>query len=214
MLLTFKRRSVLMVFAIMVLALVNSATALAGGQQQLKQFYQNTQAMTADFHQVVSDRQGRKVQEVDGKMMIQRPNRFRWDYQKPFEQEIVSDGEYVYLYDVELEQVTVNPVSKTLGASPAALLSGSDDLSQNFTLADVDKGDTLEWVQVNPKQNDTGFNQIELGFGFSGELAKMLLVDSFGQQTAITFKNQNDNPTIPADIFIFKAPEGVDVLGQ
>ncbi len=186
----------------------------AGGLQQLKQFYQNTQAMTANFHQVVSDRQGRKVQEVEGKMLIQRPNRFRWDYQKPFEQEIVSDGEYVYLYDVELEQVTVNPVSKTLNSSPAALLSGNNALEQNFTLADLDKGDALAWVQVNPKQNDTGFNQIELAFSFSGELTQMLLVDSFGQQTAITFSNQNNNPKIPADNFIFKAPEGVDVLGK
>lgn len=188
--------------------------AQADGLAQLKQFYQKTQAMTADFHQVVTDNQGRKVQEVDGNMLIQRPNRFRWDYQKPFEQEIVSDGKYVYLYDVELEQVTVNPVSKTLGASPAALLSGSDDLEQNFTLADVDKGDALAWVQVNPKKNDTGFNQIELAFNFSGELAKMLLVDSFGQQTAITFSQQNNNPNISADHFIFEAPAGVDVLGK
>ncbi len=200
---------------VLLLACMSFATAgQANGLAQLKQFYQNTQAMTADFHQVVTDSQGRKVQEVDGKMLIQRPNRFRWDYQKPFEQEIVSDGEYVYLYDVELEQVTVNPVSKSLGASPAALLSGSDALEQNFTLTDADKGDALAWVNVKPKKNDTGYNQIELAFNVSGALAKMLLVDSFGQQTAITFSQQNNNPNIPAEYFIFEAPAGVDVLGK
>lgn len=188
--------------------------AHADGLTQLMNFYQNTQAMTANFHQVVSDNQGRKLQEVDGTMLLQRPNRFRWDYQKPFEQEIVSDGEKVYLYDVELAQVTVNEVSKTLSASPAALLSGTDQLTQNFDLVALDRPDDLAWVSVAPKQNDTGFNQIELAFNQAGDLSKMHLVDSFGQQTAITFSQQKPNVKISPAQFVFEAPAGVDVLGQ
>ncbi len=189
-------------------------TALADGIAKLEAFYANTKAMTADFHQLVTDSEGQKVQEVEGKMLIQRPNRFRWDYAQPFEQEIVSDGEYVYLYDVELEQVTVNPVTKTLGASPAALLSGDDSLYANFDMQAISKNDDLDWVQVTPKQNDTGFNQIALAFNQQGDLDTMVLVDSFGQQTAITFSAQNNQADIPADTFKFVAPDGVDVLGQ
>lgn len=197
-----------------IFALCMSNTALADGLKSLSQFYADTKSLQANFHQVVTDNQGRKMQSVDGKVLIQRPNQFRWDYQKPYAQEIVSDGKFVYLYDVELEQVTVNPVTSSLGASPAALLSGAEDLTNNFILAALDKGDNLEWVDVIPKKNDTGFNRIEIAFNNSGVLQAMVLLDSFGQKTQITFSQQSKNPTIPAATFDFKAPPGVDVLGQ
>ena len=98
-------------------------TALADGVLSLREFFSNTQSMKANFHQIVTDKQGRKVQEVSGTMQLQRPNKFRWDYAKPYEQQIVSDGSQVFLYDIDLQQVTVRDLSKTLGSSPAALLA-------------------------------------------------------------------------------------------
>lgn len=208
------KKQLLMRVLVLVVLITPIQAVYADGLARLMQFYQHTHAMTANFHQVVTDSQGRKLQEVDGTMMIQRPNRFRWDYQKPFAQEIVSDGKHVYLYDVDLEQVTVNPVAETLGASPAALLSGDDDLQKNFNLVSVEKGDAFEWVKVTPKKNDTGFNQIELAFDTIGALQIMNLVDSFGQQTAINFSQQNNAAVISPSKFKFIAPAGVDVLGQ
>ena len=114
------------------LFLLSPLMANAGGIDSLKAFFQNTQSLKAQFHQEVSDNQGRKVQEVDGMVQIQRqadgPGKFRWDYNKPYVQEIVGDGEKVWLFDPELNQVTVRTIGKALGSSPAALLAGSKEL--------------------------------------------------------------------------------------
>lgn len=194
--------------------LVFATTCVAGGSDSLRAFYDQTHAMTADFHQVVTDSKGRKVQEVNGKMLIKRPNQFRWDYHQPFAQEIVSDGKQVWLYDVELEQVTVNAISKALSSSPAALLSGDADVDKNFILRDFNKPDGLAWVSVVPKSNDTGFNKIELAFNAQNLLQEMQLEDSFGQFTTIKFGHQIQNPQIKNETFSFKVPKGVDVVGE
>lgn len=170
--------------------------------------------MQANFHQVVTDSKGRKVQEVRGEMQMKRPNKFRWDYQKPFEQQIISDGKQVWLYDTELAQVTVRALDKVLGTSPAGLLAGDDDVDTNFVLRDFNKQDQLEWVAVVPKVNETGFSKINLAFNKEQILQEMELVDSFGQQTRIVFSAQKQNPNIPAKTFLFKTPKNVDVVGE
>lgn len=187
--------------------------AQADGIGSLKKFYAETHAMRADFHQIVTDKQGRKVQEVYGQMQLQRPNKFRWDYNKPFEQQIISDGKQVWLYDTELAQVTVRELSKALGSSPAALLAGEDSLEKNFKLVNVYHKDNLDWVSTNPKDSDTGFNRISLAFK-SDKLQEMDLVDSFGHETRITFSNIVQNPVLDGKAFLFKPPKGVDVVGE
>jgi outer membrane lipoprotein carrier protein len=169
--------------------------------------------MRANFYQVVTDRQGRKVQEVYGEMQLKRPNKFRWDYNKPYEQQIISDGKQVWLYDTELAQVTVRELSKALGSSPAALLAGDDTLDKSFKFSNLDRKDNVDWVSAQPKDNETGFEKILLGFK-AGELQEMELVDSFGLQTRIVFNNVEHNPVINPKTFLFKAPKGVDVVGE
>ncbi len=185
----------------------------AEGIASLKKFYDETHAIRANFYQVVTDRQGRKVQEVYGQMQLKRPNKFRWDYNKPFEQQIVSDGKQVWLYDTELAQVTVSALSKTLGSSPAALLAGESGLEKNFKLVNAYRKDNLEWVSTNPKDKESGFNKISLGFK-GDKLQEMDLVDSFGHQTKIVFSNLEPNPHIEEKTFLFKPPKGVDVVGE
>ncbi len=185
----------------------------ADGIASLKRFYGETHAMRANFHQVVTDKKGQKIQDVYGEMQLKRPNKFRWDYNKPFEQQIISDGTKVWLYDAELAQVTVRELSKALGSSPAALLAGDDSLEKNFKLANVSRKDELEWVSTDPKNTDTGFNKISLGFK-DNILQEMDMVDSFGLQTKIVFSNLVHNPVIEAKTFLFKPPKGVDVVGE
>ena len=144
--------------------LVMPLIAKADGISSLKNFYDKTHAMRANFYQLVTDKQGRKIQEVYGQMQLKRPNKFRWDYNKPFEQQIISDGKQVWLYDTELAQVSVRELSKTLGSSPAALLAGDDSLDKNFMLTNASRTDNLDWVIATPKDKDTGFDQISLGF--------------------------------------------------
>ncbi len=186
---------------------------LADGISSLTKFYQETLAMQADFHQVVTDKQGNKIQEVSGHMQLQRPNKFRWDYDKPYEQQIISDGKQVWLYDTELAQVTVRALSSALGASPAALLAGERGLESSFKLVNAYRKDKLDWVSSQPKDADTGFNKISLGFK-DDSLQAMDLVDSFGHQTRIVFSQVKQNPKIEARAFVFKVPKGIDVVGD
>jgi outer membrane lipoprotein carrier protein len=187
--------------------------ANADGSASLKNFYEKTQALRADFHQIVIDKKGQKIQDVYGQMQLKRPNKFRWDYNKPFEQQIISDGKQVWLYDTELGQVTVRELSKALGASPAALLAGEGSLDKNFKLVSAYRKDKLDWVSTNPKDKDSGFDNISLGFK-DDVLQEMIMLDSFGHLTKIVFTNLEANPVIDAKNFLFKPPKGVDVVGE
>lgn len=198
---------------LLICMLVMPFAAKADGIKSLRNFYDQTHAMRANFHQVVTDRQGRKVQEVQGEMQLKRPNKFRWDYNKPYEQQIISDGKHVWLYDTELAQVTVRELSKALGSSPAALLAGDDTLDKSFKFTNVSRKDDVDWVKADSKDNESGFEKILLGFK-AGELQEMELVDSFGLQTRIVFNDVVRNPVIDTKTFLFKTPKGVDVVGE
>ena len=187
--------------------------AQAGGVDQLKAFYQNTSAMRAQFHQTVLDNQGRKMQEVDGSMQLQRPGKFRWDYNKPYVQQIVGDGEKVWLFDPELNQVTVRALSKALGSSPAALLAGNKEMEKGFVLKDDPRQDELEWVLATPKDKESGFERVFLGFK-NDALHEMELHDSFGHMTIIEFSKLERNPKLAAQTFRFTPPSGADVVGE
>jgi len=193
--------------------LVFSSAALADGVSSLKDFFANTNSMRAKFKQEVLDNQNRKIQEVEGTMQLQRPNKFRWDYQKPYEQQIVSDGQQVYLYDVDLEQVTIRDLSKTLGFSPAALLAGGDEAEKSFTLKNAVRNDDLTWVLALPKSKESGFERVLLGFS-GNELKKLELYDSFSHITYIAFENVERNPSLKPETFLFTPPKGVDVVGE
>lgn len=187
--------------------------AYADGMSSVKVFYEQTQSVRANFHQVVTDRQGRKVQEVDGEMQLKRPNKFRWDYKKPYEQQIISDGNQVWLYDTELAQVTVRELSKSIGSSPAALLAGGEAIDKSFKLVNAFRRDDLDWVSANPKDKESGFEKILMGFK-DNKLQEMSLVDSFGHTTKIVFSQVQVNPVLEEKAFLFKPPKGVDVVGE
>jgi len=190
-----------------------SNVVLAGGVESLKSFYNNTNAMRATFSQEVKDNNGALIQAVKGTMQLQRPNKFRWDYNKPYEQQIVSDGKEVFLYDTDLEQVTVRKLSKTLGTSPAALLAGGADVGKSFELKTIQVDDGFEWVEATPKGEGSGYERIFLAFK-DGNLRKMELFDSFKNTTFITFDSVERNPSLKAADFLFKIPAGVDVIGE
>lgn len=196
-----------------ILSLLIPFAAQAGGVDQLHTFFDKTQSLRADFRQTVVDSQGRKVQEVDGTMQLQRPGKFRWDYNKPYVQQIVGDGEKVWLFDPELNQVTVRTVDKAIGSSPAALLAGSKEIEKGFTLKDEGRQDELEWVLAIPKDKETGFEKVYLGFQ-NNLLKEMEMRDNFGHITVIEFSNLQLNPKLPAKSFSFVPPAGADVVGE
>ena len=187
--------------------------AAADGVSSLLDFFNNTNTMRAQFQQVVNDKQGRKEQEVEGTMQLQRPNKFRWDYKKPYEQQIVSDGKQVFLFDTELQQVTIRELSKTLGSSPAAMLAGGKGVEESFTLKNAVRKDGLTWVLALPKDKESGFERVLLGFK-ADKLRKMELYDSFNHITHITFNEVERNPVLQDSTFLFTPPKGVDVVGE
>jgi outer membrane lipoprotein carrier protein len=202
-----------LILSVLVSSLLFCHAAFADGVTSLKDFYHHTNSMRAKFHQQVKDNAGGVVQEVEGTMQLQRPNKFRWDYQKPYEQEIISDGKDVFLYDIDLEQVTIRSLSQALGSSPAALLAGGAEVERSFVLKNIKRGDGLDWVEALPKSVDSGFERILLAFK-GNNLSKMEMYDSFKNITLITFDSVERNPSLQTSSFLFTTPEGVDVVGE
>jgi outer membrane lipoprotein carrier protein len=187
--------------------------AHAGGVDRLDQFMKQTQSARGEFEQRIVNRDGKTVQQSSGALAFQRPGKFRWSYAKPYEQLIVGDGARVWIYDKDLAQVTVRKLDQALGATPAALLAGSNDALAAFVLKDDGTRDGLEWVEAAPRDKESSFERIRMGFGAQG-LERMELSDSFGQTTLLRFVGLQSNPKLDAAQFTFTPPKGADVIGD
>lgn len=203
-----------------VLIAASAQLAIADGLKSLESFMAHTQAGQADFTQVVTsppkDGQAARSKTSSGTFAFQRPGRFKFVYQKPFEQTIVADGKTLWLYDVDLNQVTQRQQTQALGATPAALLAAAPDLKAlraEFTLESAPAQDGLEWVLARPKTKDGQLQSVRVGF--EGEqLAALDILDSFGQRSLIRFTGLQTHPALPTATFQFKPPAGADVLRQ
>ena len=202
------RLSFAMAVAVCASAIFN-APVHAASLDQLRSFLTQTTSARGDFVQNVTGRG--KTQSSSGNFVFQRPGRFRWIYAKPYEQVIVADGERLVLYDKDLNQVTIKPLSASLPSSPASILFGSNDFEREFEVADGGARDGLEWIVAKPRAKDSPFNQIEIGFR-EALPGSMRLVDSFGQTTVLNFSKVERNPKLGADAFSFTPPKGADVL--
>ena len=189
------------------------AADLETGRKRVESYLNSLQGLQAEFHQVLTDRSGRAIDEASGVLAISRPNRFRWDYREPYEQVIVADGSRIWLYDTDLAQVTVRKLDDTLSATPAMLLSGEGNLDENFTVTAVENDATIQWVEMEPKRTDTDFKSVRLGFEGT-TLKHMQLADKLGQTTRLTFTNVEHNPVLDPSRFTFTVPPGVDVIGD
>lgn len=170
--------------------------------------------LSADFAQVVRNRDGQVVDRASGTLSLSRPNRFRWDYRQPYLQIIVADGERLWLYDSDLEQVTVRALEAGLGSTPAMLLSGSGNVGDAFTALALEREGDWTWARLRPKQEGSDFDRVGLAFDARGELAAMELRDKLGQATVIEFGNVRRNPPLDAALFRFEPPPGADVIGR
>jgi outer membrane lipoprotein carrier protein len=197
---------------VLALALCTSV-AHAAGIAELQAFVGGTKAATARFAQETRDKAGRLVQKSTGTFAFARPGRFRWTYDKPLDQLIVGDGERVWVFDRDLNQVIVRRMSQALGSTPAALLAGDDALEKNFTLVDGGGADDLAWVDATPRNPESGFTAVRIGFRDHLPQA-MVLTDAFGQTTRLTFDQIERNPKLDPGQFRFAPPKGADVIGE
>ncbi len=209
-------------FAILLIATCAHG-AWADGLQSLETFVKTIRSGRAEFTQVVTappkEGQAARSKTSSGSFEFQRPNRFKFVYKKPFEQSIVADGQTLWLYDVDLNQVTARAQSQALGSTPAALIAAAPDLralQAEFNLQDApakDSKDGLQWVQATPKTKDGQLQSVKVGFRGS-ELAVLEILDSFGQRSVLTFSKMEVNVGLSADAFQFKPPAGADVVRQ
>lgn len=185
----------------------------AAGRQKVEGFLQGLQSLQANFKQTLADRAGMVVEQASGELAIRRPDRFRWDYREPNSQVIVADGTRIWLYDSDLEQVTVRKLDATLSATPAMLLSGQGNLQDNFTVVQTSQEGATQWVRMEPKRDDTDFKWVRLGFE-GATLKFMQLADKLGQTTTLEFSQLQRNPAIDPSRFTFTVPAGADVIGD
>jgi outer membrane lipoprotein carrier protein len=198
--------------------------ASADGLQSLENFVKKVTSGRAEFTQVVTApaREGQvaRTKKSSGTFEFSRPSRFKFEYAKPFEQTIVADGQTLWLYDVDLNQVTARKQAAVLGATPAALIAAAPDLralQAEFSLESAPDKNGLEWVVATPKTKDGQLQNVRVGFK-SGSAIPVLsvleILDSFGQLSVLTFSNVEVNPGLPASTFQFKPPAGADLIRQ
>ena len=200
-------------YAVSALLLIMSASTYADGLADLQRFYSEIQSYSASFEQVVVDENLKLLEASSGEFSIERPGKFHWHYTSPSEQLIIGDGTQVWIYDVELEQITHRQSEAAVSQTPAMLLSGKGNLDDSFILEDAGQQDGLDWVRMLPKSKDSGFTDVRIGF-LSGKLQLLEMKDSFGQTTRMNFKSIQENIDIPEEIFIFIPPPGVDVIEE
>jgi outer membrane lipoprotein carrier protein len=185
--------------------------AAANGLDDFLAFNQATKSATGRFEQQVMDRAGKVVERASGSFTFARPGKFRWVYDKPHPQTLVADGAKLYIYDPELQQVTVKRMDQAISSTPAALLAGREDIVTLFSLRDGGSANGLEWVEATPKTPDTGFDRVRLGLR-DRQLAAMELFDQLGGHSSLRFVGLKPNAPVPADAFKFTPPKGADVI--
>jgi len=190
-----------------------TSVASAGGIAQLRQFVDTARSAQGEFEQTVFAASGRKPQRASGSFVFARPGKFRWTYDKPYPQVLVSDGDKLWSWDRDLNQVTVKRLGDALGSTPAAILAGDDAIERNFELAEAGSSDGLEWVHAKPRQADSSFESMRMGFA-GGNLKRMELKDNFGQTTLIEFRSLVAGARPDPAQFRFVPPPGADVIGD
>lgn len=194
--------------------LAMSATAHAGARDKLDDFSRGIDGLSARFEQRVYASGGKLNETSTGNVKLKAPRQFRWEYEKPFPQLLVADGDHIWIYDPDMEQVTVRQQSLEEQNSPLAMLIDPGELERQFKVAEGGTGQGLEWLELTPKKpEEAPFERARLGFGASG-LVKMEMYDGLGQRTVMGFSSWKRNPAFAPGTFSFKPPEGVDVVGE
>lgn len=201
------------IFVLMLSLFSYSHFAHADAIAKLKEFATDTRSAKADFSQTVTGQGGKKAQKSSGAMQFSRPGKFRWNYDKPYEQLIVGDGDKLWIYDKDLNQVTIKSLEQALGDTPAALLAGSNEIEKTFALTNLGTKGDLDWLEAIPKTPNSTFATVRMGFDASG-LKAMELSDHFGQNTVIRFSDLKKNPQLAPTAFEFVPPKDADVIGE
>jgi len=212
----FKAASLMLLAAFLGVAPVSAAPAAAAAASpaaEVEKYLSGLASWTADFEQTIDDGHGNVLRSAAGRLYLQRPGKFRWDYSQPSEQLVLADGKQIWFYDKDLAQANVREMDTSLASTPASLLSGNGSVSTQFNVTALPHSAGLQWFQLVPKHADTDFQLVRIGFD-KGELRSMFLADKLNQITQLTFSNSKRNLPLAPDLFSFVPPAGVDVIGR
>jgi outer membrane lipoprotein carrier protein len=201
-----------MKYLIFLIVLTSGAVSAADAEQRLKAALKKMDNVSAEFKQTLRDEDKKIVQQSRGTLALQRPGKFAWNYTEPFEQRIVADGSELWVYDVELDQVTVKPMDQGLSNAPIMILMKQSDVSEQFVVSEVGQRKYLYWIELKPQASDLEYTHIYIGLD-DGSVRAMELQDQFGQSTQIVFENLRLGVVHDPAIFKFTPPPGVDVYG-
>ena len=177
----------------------------------LEKFLQDLESFKADFTQTLSNEHGEVLETSSGVVYMQSPQKFRWVYQEPYSQLIITDGTTLWMYDEDLQQVTIRDVSETIDSTPAAIISGQENIDAYYIKNAMGEIEGADWIELTPRDVDSQYSSIRLGFD-NGELAMMILFDNLGQVTRIDFSNISRNKRFGGPLFTFSPPDNVDVI--
>ena len=186
----------------------------ASDATELSALLNGIKTMRAGFVQIIYDNHGKPIQKSNGTMALERPGKFRWEVSKPMPQIIIANKERLWVYDPDLQQVTIRSLKSEAGEAPALLLSHQNTtLESTYHIKSLGQKDKLNWFLLKPKKSDNMFADVKMGFA-NHELKEMLLDDKIGHSTRVQFQKIKMNTFIPSSLFVFKAPAGTDVIDE
>jgi outer membrane lipoprotein carrier protein len=206
-----KRISALLALAGMALGM--ASPSFATPTTDVDKYLAGLATWSADFKQTIDDGHGKIMRSAAGKLYLQKPGKFRWDYVEPSEQLILADGKHIWFYDKDLQQANLRDMDASLSSTPAVLLSGGGSVGSQFDVTALPPSDGMEWYQLIPKRSDTDFQLVRIGFT-KGDLTSMFLADKLNQVTQLSFSHSQRNAKFAPDLFTFVPPKGVDVIGR
>lgn len=180
----------------------------------LKTFLSEFDSMQANFSQTLLNEDGEQLEKTSGTLYLQQPGKFHWQYKEPYVQEIISNGEVLWIYDEDLEQLTIRNIDReTIEKTPAAIILGDSRLEIHFEQVDMGNIDGFDWIELTPRDLEAQYKNIRIGFD-RRRLGMMIIADNLGQTTRIDFNEVNKNPVLSSDLFDFDIPDGVDVIDE
>lgn len=180
----------------------------------LKVFLKEFETLQADFTQTLLNEDGEQLEQTTGTLYLQQPGKFYWHYKEPYVQKIITNGEVLWIYDEDLEQVTIRKFqSDMIEKTPAAIILGDSRLEQHFIQVDLGDIEGFKWVELTPRDLEAQYKNIRIGFD-AKRLGMMIIVDNLGQTTRIDFSNANKNTTLSAELFNFDIPANIDVIDE
>jgi outer membrane lipoprotein carrier protein len=179
----------------------------------LQEFLDDFKSLEANFVQTLLNENGEELEKTTGTLLLQQPGKFHWSYEIPYTQKIISNGDVLWIFDEDLEQLTIREMGNAINQTPAGIILGNNSIKEHFIQADIGVIEGFDWIELTPKDLEAQYKNIRIGFD-NTKLGMMIIVDNLGQTTRIDFSDVKKNTELSSTVFEFETPENVDVIDE